>query len=100
LNESWQTLAYTSISYGPKKSIRLIDGPEQEIRDNEPYDMSSVLDPFRFVLVAVAGWMNQQQLHAIDYLRERIGFYASNLAHGGCDLMTTNGAGWLLKPKQ
>ena len=32
--------------------------------------MSSVLDPFRFVLIAVAGWMNQQQLHAIDYLRE------------------------------
>jgi hypothetical protein len=32
--------------------------------------VSSVLDPFRFVLIAVAGWMNQQQLHAIDYLRE------------------------------
>jgi transposase len=45
-------------------------GGEQANRDNEPYDMSSVLDPFRFVLIAVAGWMNQQQLHAIDYLRE------------------------------
>ena len=32
--------------------------------------MSGVLDPFRFVLVAVAGWMNQRQLQAIDYLRE------------------------------
>jgi hypothetical protein len=29
-----------------------------------------VLDPFRFVLIAVAGWMNQQQQFAIDYLRE------------------------------
>src|SRR5215467_7285143 len=28
------------------------------------------LDPFRFLLIAVAGWMNQHQLHAIDYLRE------------------------------
>jgi transposase InsO family protein len=28
------------------------------------------MDPFRFVLVAVAGWMNQRQLQAIDYLRE------------------------------
>jgi hypothetical protein len=28
------------------------------------------LDPFRFVLIAVAGWMNQQQQDAIDYLRE------------------------------
>jgi len=32
--------------------------------------MSGVLDPFRFVLIAVAGWMNQRQLQAIDYLRE------------------------------
>src|SRR5688572_8454971 len=32
--------------------------------------MPRVLDPFRFVLVAVAGWMNQRQLHAIEYLRE------------------------------
>src|SRR5580692_5598985 len=32
--------------------------------------MLRVLDPFRFVLVAVAGWMNQRQLQIIDYLRE------------------------------
>jgi putative transposase len=32
--------------------------------------MSKVLDPFHFVLVAVAGWMNQSQLLIIDYLRE------------------------------
>ena len=32
--------------------------------------MSGVLDPFRFVLIAVAGWMNQRQLQLIDYLRE------------------------------
>jgi hypothetical protein len=32
--------------------------------------MPKALDPFRFVLIAVAGWMNQQQEHAIDYLRE------------------------------
>ena len=32
--------------------------------------MSGVLDPFRFVLIAVAGWMNQRQLQTIDYLRE------------------------------
>ena len=32
--------------------------------------MSRLLDPFRFVLIAVAGWMNQRQLQAIDYLRE------------------------------
>src|ERR687893_674347 len=32
--------------------------------------MPIVLDPFRFVLVAIAGWMNQRQLQMIEYLRE------------------------------
>ena len=32
--------------------------------------MPRVLDPFRFVGMAVAGWMNQHQLQIIDYLRE------------------------------
>jgi hypothetical protein len=32
--------------------------------------MAKSLDPFRFVLLAVAGWMNQGQLQVIEYLRE------------------------------
>lgn len=32
--------------------------------------MSKSFDPFRFLLIAVSGWMNQRQLQAIDYLRE------------------------------
>ena len=28
------------------------------------------LDPFRFLLIAMSGWMNQQQLQLINYLRE------------------------------
>ena len=32
--------------------------------------MPNILDPFRFVVIAVVGWMNQKQQHAIDYLRE------------------------------
>ena len=32
--------------------------------------MQTVLDPMRFLLISVAGWMNQQQQFAIDYLRE------------------------------
>jgi hypothetical protein len=32
--------------------------------------MQRVLDPFRFLLIAAAGWMNEQQQLAIDYLRE------------------------------
>jgi hypothetical protein len=30
--------------------------------------MPNILDPF--VVVAIAGWMNQKQQHAIEYLRE------------------------------
>jgi hypothetical protein len=32
--------------------------------------MSKVLDPFRFVLIALSGWMNHRQYQVIDYLRE------------------------------
>ena len=32
--------------------------------------MLQVLDPFRFVLIAEAGWMNQWEYQMIDYLRE------------------------------
>src|SRR5437588_10279838 len=32
--------------------------------------MPRVLDPIQFVLIALAGWMNQRQLQAIEYLRE------------------------------
>jgi putative transposase len=30
----------------------------------------SRLDPFRFLLISIAGWMNQRQQDAIEYLRE------------------------------
>src|SRR5215472_12390001 len=32
--------------------------------------MLRILDPFRFVLIAGAGWMNQWEYQMIDYLRE------------------------------
>ena len=32
--------------------------------------MPKVLDPFRFLLIAVAGWMNHQPLQMIEYLHE------------------------------
>jgi hypothetical protein len=33
-------------------------------------NMKKVLNPFHFVLIAVAGWMNYRQYQLIDYLRE------------------------------
>ena len=32
--------------------------------------MRSGLDPFQFLLFSMAGWMNQRQQHAVDYLLE------------------------------
>jgi hypothetical protein len=32
--------------------------------------MAHVLDPFRFILIALSGWMDGRQLLLIDYLRE------------------------------
>jgi hypothetical protein len=32
--------------------------------------MRPTLDPFRFLLITVAGWLGQQQRDAIDHLRE------------------------------
>src|SRR4029450_3078064 len=31
--------------------------------------MRNIIHPFRFVIIAMAGWMNQKQQYAIDYLR-------------------------------
>jgi hypothetical protein len=33
-------------------------------------DNARCLDPFSFVVVSLAGWMNQHQLHVIAYLME------------------------------
>jgi hypothetical protein len=32
--------------------------------------MRAILDPFSFVVISIAGWMNQHQRHAIEYLIE------------------------------
>ena len=48
-----------------------------------------VLDPFRFVLISIAGWMNQQQLQAIEYLREENKVLREQL--GGRRLRFTDG---------
>src|SRR6516165_10038159 len=43
--------------------------------------MSKVLDPFRFVLMALAGWMNHRQYQVIDYLREENRVLREQLGH-------------------
>ena len=51
--------------------------------------MLRALDPFRFLLIAVAGWMNQHQLLVINYLREENRILREQL--GGRRLRFTDG---------
>jgi hypothetical protein len=53
-----------------------------------------VLDPFRFLLIAVSGWMNHRQLQIIEYLREGIGCFANNSVDGECASMTISAGDW------
>ena len=50
--------------------------------------MKKVLDPFRFLLIAVAGWMNQAQQQMIEYLTHRH-FEWGRLAGGNITAGTT-----------
>jgi hypothetical protein len=43
--------------------------------------MTKSLDPFRFLLMAVSGWMNQQHMELIDYLREENRVLREQLGH-------------------
>ena len=45
--------------------------------------MPTTTDPFHFLLIAVAGWMNQAQQHAFAYLREVLldGGFADRARH-------------------
>lgn len=51
-------------------------------------NMQRTLDPAQFVLIALAGWMNQHQ--TIEYLREKIGFYGRSSGIVDCASMMTS----------
>ena len=61
--------------------------------------MSKVLDPFRFVLIALAGWMNHRQYQVIDYLREENRVLREQLGEGGCDSTMISDGDWPPRPK-
>ena len=52
--------------------------------------MRNVFNPFRFVVIGVAGWMNQKQQHAIDYLAKRTESSENSLVPAGCGLQMIN----------
>ena len=61
--------------------------------------MPRVLDPFRFVLIAIAGWMNQRQLQMIDYLREENRVLREQLGGRRLRLNDDSAVDWRLRPK-
>src|SRR3954464_12165727 len=59
------------MAYGPEIGS-VGNGAGTDACRAKPYtvEVPKVLDPFRFLLLAVSGWMNQHQLQVIEYLRE------------------------------
>jgi hypothetical protein len=57
-----------------------------------PYtgEVPRALDLFRFVLIAVAGWMNQQQRQMIEYLREENRVLREQLGNTVCGSTTAS----------
>ncbi len=68
---SQDALTNLAITYGPEIQIAGIQaGFPRSLGFATMEAMPRVINPFQFVLIAVAGWMNQRQQQAIDYLRE------------------------------
>jgi hypothetical protein len=72
-------LTFTTVSLGferqgsktnPWFRPRINDPRNSNLGGVKKTKTTKVPDPFRFVLLAVAGWMNQYQQDAIDYQRE------------------------------
>src|SRR5246127_2544992 len=61
--------------------------------------MPRALDPFRFVVIAVAGWMNQRQLQMIDYLREENRVLREQLGAGRLRLNDGQRRRWAVRAK-
>jgi hypothetical protein len=53
--------------------------------------MRLALDPFRLLLISLAGWLTQQQQDVIDYLQEENECCGSNWAENGYASVTTGG---------
>src|SRR5678816_3255711 len=51
-------------------SLNLRCWPERRASRIIRRHMTRVVHPFRFLLIAVGGWMNESQLQMIEYLRE------------------------------
>ena len=60
------------------------DGGDNELK------MSRALDPFRFVLIAMAGWMKQRQQQSLTTFAKRTAFFESSSVNGDCGSTTTS----------
>jgi hypothetical protein len=61
--------------------------------------MTHILDPFRLLLIALSGWMNDRQLLLIDYLREENRVLREQLGGKRLRSLTTSAAVWRSRPR-
>ena len=56
--------------------------------------MRAGLDPFTFLIISIAGWMNQRQQQVIEYLVEESRVLREQIASAACVLPIISVAGW------
>jgi hypothetical protein len=56
--------------------------------------MRQRLDPFSFLVISVAGWINERQQQVIDYLVEENVFCANRSVTAVCVSLMTSAVGW------
>jgi putative transposase len=61
--------------------------------------MPPLPQPLRLVLIALAGWMHQQQRDVIDYSNRRTACSANSSAPDGCGSLTRSADDWRQEPK-
>ena len=75
----------------PLNSSRIaipLDDGDGRVRTDDPRTtltlMRMTLDPFRLLLISLAGYLNKQQQEVIDYLQEENRVLREQLGSGGC----------------
>jgi hypothetical protein len=61
--------------------------------------MRLALDPFRLLLISLAGWLNQRQQDALGYLQEENRVVREQLGASGCASATISADAWPPGPR-
>jgi hypothetical protein len=58
------------------------------------------MDAFKLILVSLAGWMNRQQQHVIEYLLEEVRVLKEQQGSDGRNSQMSRGDAWPARPSR